>query len=99
MTLSERIVFYTYRLNDSMVDTRRYPIPRYIPFDQSTTQGTFRPISEETLYTICAQNTAAFVFTDLENFTGWGNNGLVVLLGFLQVSLFHLRWHFLLTHT
>ncbi|KAF8526995.1 amino acid transporter [Hysterangium stoloniferum] len=30
------------------------------------------------------KNTAAFVFTDLENFTGWGNSGFVVLLGFLQ---------------
>ncbi|KAL5639273.1 hypothetical protein ACGC1H_006700 [Rhizoctonia solani] len=30
------------------------------------------------------KNSAAFVFTDLENFTGWGNKGLVVLLGFLQ---------------
>ncbi|CAE6490990.1 unnamed protein product [Rhizoctonia solani] len=30
------------------------------------------------------KNSAAFVFTDLENFTGWGNNGFVVLLGFLQ---------------
>jgi len=31
-----------------------------------------------------SQNTAEFVFTDLENFTGWGNKGFVVLLGFLQ---------------
>lgn len=30
------------------------------------------------------QNTASFVFTDLENFTGWENKGFVVLLGFLQ---------------
>ncbi|KIJ54487.1 hypothetical protein M422DRAFT_73498 [Sphaerobolus stellatus SS14] len=30
------------------------------------------------------KNTADFVFTDLENFTGWGNKGFVVLLGFLQ---------------
>ncbi|KAJ7659471.1 amino acid transporter [Mycena rosella] len=30
------------------------------------------------------RNTAAFVFTDLENFTGWQNKGFVVLLGFLQ---------------
>ncbi|KAJ1301650.1 hypothetical protein OPQ81_008891 [Rhizoctonia solani] len=30
------------------------------------------------------KNSALFVFTDLENFTGWGNNGFVVLLGFLQ---------------
>ncbi|KAJ7268040.1 amino acid/polyamine transporter I [Mycena rebaudengoi] len=31
-----------------------------------------------------AKNTASFVFTDLENFTGWQNKGFVVLLGFLQ---------------
>ncbi|KAH7334343.1 amino acid transporter [Rhizoctonia solani] len=31
-----------------------------------------------------AKNSASFVFTDLENFTGWENKGLVVLLGFLQ---------------
>ncbi|OBZ76216.1 Amino-acid permease BAT1 [Grifola frondosa] len=30
------------------------------------------------------KNTANFVFTDYENFTGWGNRGFVVLLGFLQ---------------
>ncbi|CAE6495776.1 unnamed protein product [Rhizoctonia solani] len=30
------------------------------------------------------KNSASFVFTDLENFTGWENKGLVVLLGFLQ---------------
>ncbi|QRV83248.1 amino acid permease [Ceratobasidium sp. AG-Ba] len=30
------------------------------------------------------QNSASFVFTDLENFTGWENKGFVVLLGFLQ---------------
>ncbi|KAL6304632.1 amino acid transporter [Sparassis latifolia] len=30
------------------------------------------------------KNSAAFVFTDYENFTGWGNRGFVVLLGFLQ---------------
>ncbi|CAE6528864.1 unnamed protein product [Rhizoctonia solani] len=30
------------------------------------------------------KNSASFVFTDLENFTGWGNKGFVVLLGFLQ---------------
>ncbi|KAJ6455474.1 amino acid transporter [Mycena sanguinolenta] len=30
------------------------------------------------------KNTASFVFTDLENFTGWQNKGFVVLLGFLQ---------------
>ncbi|KAJ7101546.1 amino acid transporter [Mycena belliarum] len=30
------------------------------------------------------KNSAAFVFTDLENFTGWQNKGFVVLLGFLQ---------------
>ncbi|KAI0318202.1 amino acid transporter [Amylostereum chailletii] len=30
------------------------------------------------------KNTAEFVFTDLENFTGWGSKGFVVLLGFLQ---------------
>ncbi|KAF8487943.1 amino acid transporter [Gautieria morchelliformis] len=30
------------------------------------------------------KNSAQFVFTDLENFTGWGNSGFVVLLGFLQ---------------
>ncbi|KAJ6517505.1 amino acid transporter [Mycena vitilis] len=29
-------------------------------------------------------NSASFVFTDLENFTGWENKGFVVLLGFLQ---------------
>lgn len=32
------------------------------------------------------KNSAEFVFTDLENFTGWSNKGFVVLLGFLQVS-------------
>ncbi|KAG8741893.1 hypothetical protein FRC10_002306 [Ceratobasidium sp. 414] len=31
-----------------------------------------------------AKNSASFVFTDLENFTGWENKGFVVLLGFLQ---------------
>ncbi|KDQ53956.1 hypothetical protein JAAARDRAFT_161316 [Jaapia argillacea MUCL 33604] len=30
------------------------------------------------------KNSAAFVFTDLENFTGWESKGFVVLLGFLQ---------------
>ncbi|KAJ6624395.1 amino acid transporter [Mycena sp. CBHHK59/15] len=30
------------------------------------------------------KNTAAFVFTDLENYTGWQSKGFVVLLGFLQ---------------
>lgn len=30
------------------------------------------------------KNSASFVFTDLENFTGWENRGFVVLLGFLQ---------------
>ncbi|KAH9903180.1 amino acid transporter [Cubamyces lactineus] len=30
------------------------------------------------------KNTAAFVFTDYENFTGWESRGFVVLLGFLQ---------------
>ncbi|KAM5546130.1 hypothetical protein V8D89_000256 [Ganoderma adspersum] len=30
------------------------------------------------------KNSAAFVFTDYENFTGWSNRGFVVLLGFLQ---------------
>ncbi|KZW03950.1 amino acid transporter [Exidia glandulosa HHB12029] len=30
------------------------------------------------------QNSAEFVFTDYENFTGWGSRGFVVLLGFLQ---------------
>ncbi|KAA1475343.1 amino acid transporter [Dentipellis sp. KUC8613] len=30
------------------------------------------------------KNTASFVFTDYENFTGWGSRGFVVLLGFLQ---------------
>ncbi|KAI0708361.1 amino acid transporter [Earliella scabrosa] len=30
------------------------------------------------------KNNAEFVFTDYENFTGWGNRGFVVLLGFLQ---------------
>ncbi|KAF8756075.1 carnitine choline acetyltransferase family [Rhizoctonia solani] len=30
------------------------------------------------------KNSASFVFTDLENFTGWENKGFVVLLGFLQ---------------
>ncbi|KAF7296863.1 Amino acid metabolite permease [Mycena indigotica] len=30
------------------------------------------------------KNSAEFVFTDLENFTGWENKGFVVLLGFLQ---------------
>ncbi|KAK7050027.1 polyamine transporter tpo5 [Paramarasmius palmivorus] len=30
------------------------------------------------------KNTATFVFTDFENFTGWGSKGFVVLLGFLQ---------------
>lgn len=30
------------------------------------------------------KNTAKFVFTDYENFTGWGSRGFVVLLGFLQ---------------
>ncbi|KAI0033568.1 amino acid transporter [Vararia minispora EC-137] len=30
------------------------------------------------------KNTAKFVFTDYENFTGWSNRGFVVLLGFLQ---------------
>jgi len=30
------------------------------------------------------KNTASFVFTDYENFTGWENRGFVVLLGFLQ---------------
>ncbi|KAF5373654.1 hypothetical protein D9758_000775 [Tetrapyrgos nigripes] len=30
------------------------------------------------------KNTADFVFTDLENFTGWESKGFVVLLGFLQ---------------
>ncbi|EMD36732.1 hypothetical protein CERSUDRAFT_95005 [Gelatoporia subvermispora B] len=29
-------------------------------------------------------NSATFVFTDLENFTGWESKGFVVLLGFLQ---------------
>ncbi|KIJ64797.1 hypothetical protein HYDPIDRAFT_175318 [Hydnomerulius pinastri MD-312] len=31
-----------------------------------------------------AKNSAAFVFTDFENFTGWDSRGFVVLLGFLQ---------------
>lgn len=30
------------------------------------------------------KNTADFVFTDYQNFTGWSNRGFVVLLGFLQ---------------
>ncbi|KAF8909728.1 amino acid transporter [Gymnopilus junonius] len=30
------------------------------------------------------KNSAAFVFTDYENFTGWTSEGFVVLLGFLQ---------------
>ncbi|KAH9944886.1 amino acid transporter, partial [Amylocystis lapponica] len=30
------------------------------------------------------KNSADFVFTDYENFTGWSNRGFVVLLGFLQ---------------
>ncbi|KAI0689336.1 amino acid transporter [Cytidiella melzeri] len=30
------------------------------------------------------KNTAEFVFTDFENFTGWSSRGFVVLLGFLQ---------------
>ncbi|VDB96698.1 unnamed protein product [Peniophora sp. CBMAI 1063] len=30
------------------------------------------------------KNTGSFVFTDLENFTGWESKGFVVLLGFLQ---------------
>lgn len=30
------------------------------------------------------KNSATFVFTDYENFTGWGSRGFVVLLGFLQ---------------
>lgn len=30
------------------------------------------------------KNSASFVFTDFENFTGWGSHGFVVLLGFLQ---------------
>ncbi|KJA23954.1 hypothetical protein HYPSUDRAFT_184693 [Hypholoma sublateritium FD-334 SS-4] len=30
------------------------------------------------------RNAATFVFTDYENFTGWGSKGFVVLLGFLQ---------------
>ncbi|KAF9477649.1 amino acid transporter [Pholiota conissans] len=30
------------------------------------------------------KNDASFVFTDYENFTGWGSEGFVVLLGFLQ---------------
>ncbi|KAH7883050.1 amino acid transporter [Phlebopus sp. FC_14] len=30
------------------------------------------------------KNSAAFVFTDYENFTGWNSRGFVVLLGFLQ---------------
>ncbi|KAJ4482746.1 amino acid transporter [Lentinula lateritia] len=30
------------------------------------------------------KNSADFVFTDFENFTGWGSKGFVVLLGFLQ---------------
>ncbi|GLB39550.1 putative amino acid permease [Lyophyllum shimeji] len=30
------------------------------------------------------RNDAAFVFTDFENFTGWGNKGFVFLLGLLQ---------------
>ncbi|KAJ7205269.1 amino acid transporter [Mycena pura] len=30
------------------------------------------------------KNSASFVFTDLENFTGWQNKGFVFLLGFLQ---------------
>ncbi|KAI0044845.1 amino acid transporter [Auriscalpium vulgare] len=30
------------------------------------------------------KNSASFVFTDFENFTGWGSRGFVVLLGFLQ---------------
>ncbi|THH27097.1 hypothetical protein EUX98_g7089 [Antrodiella citrinella] len=30
------------------------------------------------------KNDAKFVFTDYENFTGWGSRGFVVLLGFLQ---------------
>jgi len=30
------------------------------------------------------RNTADFVFTDYQNFTGWSNKGFVVLLGFLQ---------------
>ncbi|EPQ50497.1 hypothetical protein GLOTRDRAFT_133870 [Gloeophyllum trabeum ATCC 11539] len=30
------------------------------------------------------KNSAEFVFTDFENFTGWGSRGFVVLLGFLQ---------------
>ncbi|KAI0767748.1 amino acid transporter [Fomes fomentarius] len=30
------------------------------------------------------KNSAAFVFTDYENFTGWSSRGFVVLLGFLQ---------------
>ncbi|KAF9238095.1 amino acid transporter [Melanogaster broomeanus] len=30
------------------------------------------------------KNSASFVFTDFQNFTGWDNRGFVVLLGFLQ---------------
>ncbi|KAF8558648.1 amino acid transporter [Imleria badia] len=30
------------------------------------------------------KNSASFVFTDYQNFTGWGSRGFVVLLGFLQ---------------
>lgn len=30
------------------------------------------------------KNSARFVFTDFENFTGWGSRGFVVLLGFFQ---------------
>ncbi|KAF8128590.1 amino acid transporter [Boletus edulis] len=30
------------------------------------------------------KNSAAFVFTDYQNFTGWSSRGFVVLLGFLQ---------------
>ncbi|KAI6126824.1 amino acid transporter [Pisolithus sp. B1] len=30
------------------------------------------------------KNSASFVFTDFENFTGWSSRGFVVLLGFLQ---------------
>ncbi|KZO92803.1 amino acid transporter [Calocera viscosa TUFC12733] len=30
------------------------------------------------------KNTASFVFFDFENYTGWGSEGFVVLLGFLQ---------------
>ncbi|PPQ63900.1 hypothetical protein CVT24_010367 [Panaeolus cyanescens] len=46
--------------------------------DQEKNQSTNVPLEH------VEKNTAMFVFTDYENFTGWQSRGFVVLLGFLQ---------------